>query len=159
MENGQWWLEHKLKYGKEGSGKPRSREIAAAYIKSANDVFLKCNMSSGFPGGTSGKEPPCHAGGIRDVGLIPGSGRSPGGEHRNPLQYSYLENPTDRGAWWATVHGIAKSWTWLEQLSMQHVIRGPFQATSCKISSSREERRIRWSTFSKCMINFFFSIF
>ena len=113
MENGQWWLEHKLKYGKEGSGKPRSRETAAAYIKSANVVFLKCNLSSGFPGGTSGKEPPCHAGGIRDVALIPGSGRSPGGGHHNPLQYSCLENPMDRGAWWATVHGIAKSWTWL----------------------------------------------
>ena len=54
----------------------------------------------------------------RDVGLIPGSGRSPGGEHGIPLQYSCLENPLDSGAWWATVHRVAKSWTQLKQLSM-----------------------------------------
>ena len=47
----------------------------------------------------------------RDLGLIPGLGRSPGGEHGNPLQYSCLENPMDRGAWLATVHGVAKSQT------------------------------------------------
>ena len=52
-----------------------------------------------------------NAGGIRDMGSIPGSGRSPGEGIGNPLQYSCLENPTDRGAWWAIVHGIAKSWT------------------------------------------------
>ena len=47
----------------------------------------------------------------RDLGSIPGSGRSPGGGHGNPFQYSWLENPIDRGAWWATVHRVAKSWT------------------------------------------------
>ena len=47
-------------------------------------------------------------------GLISGLGRSPGGGHGNPLQYSCLENPMDRGAWWATVHGVAKSWTQLK---------------------------------------------
>ena len=52
-----------------------------------------------------------NAGGIRDMGSIPGSGRSPGEGIGNPLQYSCLENPTDRGAWWAIVHGIAKSQT------------------------------------------------
>ena len=52
---------------------------------------------------------PANAGDIRDVGLSPGSGRSPGGGHSNPLQYSCLENPMDRGAWQATVHGIAES--------------------------------------------------
>ena len=46
---------------------------------------------------------PANAGDIRDAGWIPGSGRSPGGEHGNPLQYSCLENPMDRGAWWAAV--------------------------------------------------------
>ena len=50
----------------------------------------------------------------RDVGSIPGSGRSPGGGHGTPLQYSCLENPMDRGAWWATVHGITKSQSWLK---------------------------------------------
>ena len=50
-----------------------------------------------------------NAGDVRDVGLIPGSIRSLGGGHGNPLQCSCLENPMDRGAWWATVHGVAKS--------------------------------------------------
>ena len=49
-----------------------------------------------------------NAGDIRDTGLIPGSGRTPGGRHGNPLQYSCLENPMDREAWWATVHGVTK---------------------------------------------------
>ena len=57
------------------------------------------------------KNPPTNAGDIRDVNLIPGLGSSPGGGHGNPLQYSSLENFMDRGAWWAAVHGIAKSQT------------------------------------------------
>ena len=61
--------------------------------------------------------PTANAGDRRDTGLIPGSGRCPGGGHGNPLQYSCLENLTDRGAWQATVHGVAKSWTWLKQHS------------------------------------------
>ena len=57
------------------------------------------------------KNLPANAGDIRDVGLIPVSGRSPGGGLGNPLQYSCLENPMDRGAWWAIVHGVTKSQT------------------------------------------------
>ena len=57
------------------------------------------------------KKPPTNAGDTRDVSLIPGSGRSPGGGHGNPLQYFCLENPMDGGAWEATVHGVAKSQT------------------------------------------------
>ena len=56
------------------------------------------------------KHLPVNAGDARDMGLIPGSGRSPGEGNGNPLQYPGLENPMDRGAWWATVHGVAKSW-------------------------------------------------
>ena len=52
-----------------------------------------------------------NAGDKRDSGSIPGLGRSPGGGHGNPLQYSCLENPMDRGAWWATVHRVTKSQT------------------------------------------------
>ena len=63
------------------------------------------------------KNPPANAGDARDMGLIPGSGRSPGEGHGNLFQYSYLENPMDRGAWRATVHRIIKSWTWLKWLS------------------------------------------
>ena len=59
------------------------------------------------------KNPPASAGDIKDVGSIPGLGRSPGGGHGNPLQDSCLENPMDRGARQSTVHGVTKSWTWL----------------------------------------------
>ena len=59
------------------------------------------------------KNPPASAGDVRDVGLIPGLGRSPGGENGYLLQYSCMQDPTDRGAWWTTVHGVAKSQTQL----------------------------------------------
>jgi len=59
-----------------------------------------------------------NAGDIRDIGSNPGTGKSLGGGHGNPLQHSCLENPVDRGAWQATVHRVAKSWTQLKQLSM-----------------------------------------
>ena len=62
----------------------------------------------GFPSG-AGNSLPANAGDLRDVSSIPGMGRSPGGRHSNPLQYSCLENPMDRGAWQATVHGVAES--------------------------------------------------
>ena len=64
-----------------------------------------------FSGGTVVKNPPANAGDAGDTGLIPGSGRSPGEGNGNPLQYSCLENPMDRGAWWATVHRVTKSQT------------------------------------------------
>ena len=68
------------------------------------------------------KKLPANAGDLRVTGLIPGLGRSPGGGHGNPFQYSCLENPMDREAWWATVLGVAKSWTWLKLLSTaQHI--------------------------------------
>ena len=65
-------------------------------------------------GSSVGKEPACNAGDAGDEYSITGSGRSPGGEHGNPLQYSCLENPMDRGAWWATVQGVTKSQTGLK---------------------------------------------
>ena len=65
----------------------------------------------GLPQWLSGKESTCNAGDAGDVGSIPGLGRYPGGGHGNPLQYSCLENPTDRHTWWATVYRVSKSWT------------------------------------------------
>ena len=62
----------------------------------------------GFPGGSDGKEPACNVG---DLGLIPGSGISPGEGNGNPLKDSFLESPMDGGAWQATIHGVTKSWT------------------------------------------------
>ena len=72
----------------------------------------------GFSGGSLVKNLPANAG---DMGSIPGSGRSPGEGNDSPLQYSCLGNPMDRGAWWATVHGVAKSWTQLN--NNNHLIR------------------------------------
>ena len=60
----------------------------------------------GFPGGSGGKESACNK---EDLGLVPGLGRSPGEGNGNPLQFCCLENAKDRGAWWATVHGVTKS--------------------------------------------------
>ena len=75
-----------------------------------------------FPGGAVVKKPPTIARDSRDLGSIPGSGRSPGEGNGNPLQYSCLENPMDRGAWWATVHRVTKSWRWLRDYIHRHVL-------------------------------------
>jgi len=64
------------------------------------------------------KIPPANAGDVRDAGSVPELGRFPGGGHGNPFHYSCLENPMDRGAWWAAVHRVAKSQTQLKWLSM-----------------------------------------
>ena len=68
----------------------------------------------GFSGGSELKASASNAG---DLGSIPGSGRYPGEGNGNPLQYSCLENPMDRGAWYARVHGVAKSWTRLRDFT------------------------------------------
>ena len=87
------------------------------YLVSSPLNFLGLYQQSlDFPGGSDGKESACNAG---DPGLIPGSGRSPGEGSGNPLQYSWMENPMDRGAWWSAVLGVTKSWT---QLSEFHLI-------------------------------------
>ena len=95
---------------------------------------------------------PANAGDIRDVGLIPGSGRSLGGGHGNPLQYSCLEHPMDRGAWWAIVHSITKSdmaeetastrahsdWLVSKLDSNRDLACGPGAADGCSLSVSME---------------------
>ena len=70
------------------------------------------------------KNLPANSGDIGDAGSIPGSGRSPGGGNGNPLQYSCLKNPMNRGTWWAIIHGVTKSQTWPnEQPQHQSVLR------------------------------------
>ena len=82
-------------------------------------------LKDGFPGGASGKETACQCRRPkRHKGSIPGSERSPGEEYGNPLQYSYLENPMDRGACRATVHRVAQSRTRLKRLSSHACMRG-----------------------------------
>ena len=81
------------------------------------------------------KNPPASDRDVKDIGSIPGSGRFSGGGHGNPLQCSFMENPTDRGAWWATVHRVAKSQIRLKQLS-----------THACLSSGRNPTLIIWLT-------------
>ena len=76
----------------------------------------------GFPNGPSGKESACDAGDTGDAGSISGSGQSSGGENGNPLLYSCLTNPLDRGAWSATAQRVTKSWT---RLSISMALPGP----------------------------------
>ena len=71
------------------------------------------------------KCPPANTGDIRDKGVISGSGRTSGGGHGNPLQYSCLENPMDRGSWQAMAHRVSKSLTQLKQLSMRVHVHAP----------------------------------
>ena len=71
-------------------------------------LLLLLVLLKGFSGGSAVKNKPANSG---DVCSIPGLGRSPGGRNGNPLQYSCLENSMDRGVWWATVHGVTKTWT------------------------------------------------
>ena len=84
-----------------------------------HDQLYPDMQNLGFPGGSEVKASACNVG---DLGLIPGSGRSPGEGNGNPLQYSCLENPTDGGAWWATVHGVVKSRTQLSDFTFTFTI-------------------------------------
>ena len=90
----------------------------------------------GFPGGASGKDPAANARDMRDVSSIPGLGRSPGGQHGNPLQYSGLENPVDRGAWRAAVHRVTKSRIQLSDLACRQGARGGESESRSVVSDS-----------------------
>ena len=81
------------------------------FCSSEGCIWIEVIPMLGFLGGLVLKNPPASTGDVRDAGSIPGSARSPGGGHDNPLQYSCLEPTTDRGAWQATVHGVTKSRT------------------------------------------------
>ena len=85
---------------------PWTEEPGGLQSTSSHRVRHDLITKHSFPHSSVGKESACNSG---DPGLIPGSGRSPGEGNGNPFQYSYLENPMDRGAWQATVHGVAES--------------------------------------------------
>ena len=95
---GSWWW----------TGKP-------GMLKSMGSQKIRQNWVTKMIAGSDGKESACNAG---DPSSIPGSGRSLGEGNGKPLQYSCLENPIDREAWWAIIHVVPRSWTWLKQLSM-----------------------------------------
>ena len=102
------------------------------------------------------KNPPANTGGMRDMGSIPGSGRSPEGGHDDPLRDSCLENPLDRGAWWATVHRVAKSRTglkWPSSSSSTKVVCGngrrELVVENSEYSESPRDMREIWPWKSK----------
>ena len=102
-----------MNYEKEKLRKQFHLPLYQKESSTKNKLYLET-----FPGGASGKEPACQCRlDLRLTSSIPGSGRFPGEGNGNPLQYPCLENPRDRGAWQATVHGVTRSWTWLKQLS------------------------------------------
>ena len=80
-------------------------------LSSESVIQVAIDSKMGFPGGSVGKNQPANTGGTRDLHLILGLGRSPGVGNSNSLQYSCVENSMDRGAWQATVHGVARSQT------------------------------------------------
>ena len=94
------------------AGEPKHSQVQKGFL--AWEVEVVISSDSGFPGGPEVKASACSVG---DLGSIPGSGISPGEGNSNPLQCSCLENPMDVGAWWATVHGVAKSRTRLSDLT------------------------------------------
>ena len=86
------------------------------FHENIHNVLTECRASAGV------KNPPANTGDRRHEGSIPGSGRSPGEGNGNQLQYSCLENFMDRGAWWATVHGVTRSWTHLSDWECMHAL-------------------------------------
>ena len=122
------------KYSLE-KGRPRSRtgqgkDLSKDVVHPKSSFSVSYGGTWGFAGGSDSKESACNAG---HTGSVPGLGRSPGGGHGNPLQCSCLENPMDRGAWWAMVHRVAKSRTRLKPTKQQQQHGGSWNVngTSC----------------------------
>ena len=118
-----------------GESQGRGAWWAAVYGVTQSRTWLKWLSSSRYPSKMSAhpivwasqvalvvKNLPSSAGDIIDAGLIPGSGRSPGGGHGNPLQYSCLGNPMDRGLWWATIQGVTESWCFCLEFSRSYCL-------------------------------------
>ena len=114
-----WKSETSIWYSQMFKNQSRNRKAEFLHMKSKGIMFL----ISEEPGGSVVKNLPANAGGVGDPGSIPGLGRSPGGGNGNLLQYSCLENPMDRGAWQATVHGVPKSQTLLSDWAYTHTQR------------------------------------
>ena len=123
-------------------------------------TFIYLNLSSylGFPGGSDGKKSTCSVG---DLGSMLGLRRDPGEGNSNPLQYSGLENPMDRGAWQATVHGVAESWTRLSDSTTTHhrqkqsKLKNALSVvcwTRTQANSSVSQRACRTKQFSFCSV-------
>ena len=109
-----------------------------------SEVFDKTILNSGLLLWPNSKESACNEGDAGDAGSIPRSERSAGGGHGNPVQYSCLENPMDRGAWWATVHGVAKSQTWLKRLNTHIHVKFIGKIKYTRNSPGKFLEKIKW---------------
>ena len=125
----RWKHTHEPKSGKKTPSESQESSFcsllhlrwrSSLFMKSPK-VFMRTQWTRASQVTLVVKNPPSNAGDLRDVGLIPGSGRSPGGGRGSPLQCSCLGNPMRRSAWQATVHRVAKSQTWLKRLSRRVV--------------------------------------
>ena len=96
-------------------------KITPIYFGIGCKTWPRVEAYLGFPGGTSGRKPPASSVDRRDMGSFPGLGRFPGGGHGNPLQYSYLKNLMNTGAWQAAVHGVVHrvGHDWSDLICMQ----------------------------------------
>ena len=99
-------------------------------FRSVIENYIYYDYYWGFPGGSDSRESSCNTG---DLGSVPGLGRSPGEGNSSPLQYSGLESPHGRKSWWATVHGITKSWTWLSDFHFMIIIMNTINEKLWKI--------------------------
>ena len=107
--------------------------VEVRYLSMRMISCLKCYQQHWFPGGSDSK---ASAHNVGDPGLIPGLGSSPGEGNGNPLQYSCLENSMDGGAWWARVHGVAKSWTRLSNFTFTFHIHLPISMVLATLPQS-----------------------
>ena len=119
LESLRDWVVCTQNLSTEGQGTCSISPPTSGHLLKVVQVFEGIT-SARLPRWLSGKESACNLGDAGDTGSIPGSGRSPGGGHGNPLQYSCWDNPMDREAWWATVHVDVKSWTGLSRSLTEH---------------------------------------
>ena len=128
----------------------RQMHIYLPYLQESGipwrEIFEDKNtVYMGFSGGISSKEPSCQCRRWKRHGFNPRLGRSPGGQHDNPLQYSCLENLMDRGAWWAIVYKVTKNGTRLKQLVMQACIQYIYSHYSERIQQRSEYKSMyKW---------------
>ena len=127
-------------HGRVTTGRPQDFREKPHYLWAVYPTLSLAPDPRDFPDDSAGKESTCNAG---DLGSIPGSGRSPGGRKGNPLQYSGLENPIVRGAWWAPVHGVEQSQTRLKRLS---------SSSSSSLGQRSRKQNLLFFKLAKCFL-------
>ena len=132
-------LEKILMLGTFEGKRRRGQQRIRCFDIITDPIDINLSKFQDFPHGAKWwKNLPANTEDLRDASLVPGSGRYPGGSHNNPLQYSCLENPMDRGTWWATVHGVAKSRTRLSDFTFTVHSTGNYSQYPVKNHNGKE---------------------